>query len=69
MLNLEVFKQKNSQLISQHVEAIDLYLASAEDLDTVFCFLDLQDIKFSPRKIQYPVNDHPTQSASQNAFN
>uniref|UniRef100_A0A7N2R7Z6 Uncharacterized protein n=1 Tax=Quercus lobata TaxID=97700 RepID=A0A7N2R7Z6_QUELO len=64
----------SSQVISQHVEAIDLYSTSAEDLDTVFCFLDLQDIKVSPRKMQYPVKDllvsgHPTQFASQNAFN
>ena len=33
------------------------YSASAEDLDTVFCFLDLQDTNELPKKTQYPVVD------------
>jgi len=55
------------------VDAIALYSASAEDLDTVVCFLDFQEIKELSRKTQYPVTDllestQPAQSESQNAF-
>ena len=34
-----------------------LYSASAEDLDMVVCFLDFQETKESPRKMQKPVVD------------
>jgi hypothetical protein len=52
---------------------MDLYSASAEDLEMVCCFLDFQDTKESPRKRQKPVTDflvsgHAAQSASQNAL-
>jgi hypothetical protein len=50
-----------------------LYSASAEDLDTVVCFFDFQEIKELSRKMQYPVTDllvseQPAHSESQNAF-
>jgi hypothetical protein len=62
-----------SRDISQVTAAIDRYSASADDLDTVCCFLDFQDIKESPRKTQNPVTDllesgQPVQSESQKAF-
>ena len=37
--------------------AIDLYSASIEDLETVHCFFDFQEIKDAPMKIQKPVTD------------
>ena len=33
------------------------YSASAEDWDTIDCFLDFHDIKESPKNTQYPVVD------------
>jgi hypothetical protein len=56
------------------VEAIALYYASAEDLETVCCFLDFQEIRESPMKIQKPVTDFRVstqlaQSEYENAFN
>ena len=42
----------NSQVISQVVVAIDLYSASAEDLETTSCFFYLQEIRASPKKTQ-----------------
>jgi hypothetical protein len=55
------------------VDAINLYLDSAEDLEMVSCFLNFHEIKEYPRKTQNPVMDlrvseHPAQSASQNAL-
>ena len=55
-------------MTSHTAEAIVLYSASVEDLDTVVCFLDLHDTREFPKKMQYPVVDlhvsgHP---ASQN---
>jgi hypothetical protein len=46
-----------------------LYSASVDDLETVACFLEDQEIKFGPRKIPKPVVDflssgHPVQSVS-----
>ena len=46
-----------------------LYSALAEDLDTIVCFFDFQEINESPRKMQYPVTDplvsgHDARSAS-----
>ena len=60
-------------MTSHVVVAMDLYLASAKDLETMDCFFDLHDVNESPRKTQYPVRDflvsgHPTQLASQFAF-
>lgn len=45
------------QTISQEVVAMALYSASAEDLQTVLCFLVPQDTKESPNLIQKPVSD------------
>ena len=50
-----------------------LYLASVEDLETIDCFLERQEMRESPRNIQNPVTDrqvskHPAQSESQKAL-
>ena len=71
-----IFKSLSScitQVISQATLAIALYSASTKDLDTTPCFLDLQDIKESPKYTAYLVRDlrvsrHPAQSASQKAL-
>ncbi len=60
-------------MTSHTAEAIALYSASAEDLDTVVCFLDLHDTREFPKKMQYPVVDlrvsgHPAQSESEKAL-
>ena len=49
------------------------YSASADDLETLACFLDFHDMSYFPRKMQYPVTDllvapQPPQSKSQKAF-
>ena len=36
---------------------MDLYYASAKDLETVCCFLDFHETNESPRKTQSPVTD------------
>ena len=64
------FRTFCNHVISQHVDAIYMYSASALDLDTVVCFFVFQDIGALPRKIQYLVTDllvslHLAQSASQ----
>ena len=41
-----------NQTISQTVESIALYSASADDLETTVCFLDFHEMRLSPRKIQ-----------------
>ena len=46
------FNKYNNQVTSQVVVAIDLYSASAEDLETTSCFFDLQEIKASPKNTQ-----------------
>ena len=43
--------------ISHVAKAMDLYLASAEDLETIDCFFDFHDTKESPMKMLYPVTD------------
>ena len=49
---------KDWSQVSSHVAlAIALYSASAEDLETVCCFLDFQDIKELPRNTQKPKMD------------
>ena len=53
---------------------MDQYPASADDLETVCCYLDFHEIKESPKKTQKPVTDlqefgQPAQFESQNAFN
>lgn len=50
-----------------------LYSASADDEETVVCFLDLHEIGVAPKKIQKLVIDllvsvHTAQSASEKAF-
>ena len=67
------FNRYNSHVTSHVVVAMDLYSALAEDLETMDCFFDLNDINESPRNTQYPVRDflvsgQPAQSASQYAF-
>ena len=62
-----------SHISSQTTATIALYSASAEDLETVCCFFDFQDIKESPRNTQYPVIDllvsgQPAQSESEKDF-
>lgn len=44
-----------SQTTSQVVEVIAQYLASAEEWETVVCFLLFQETGFLPRKIRQPV--------------
>lgn len=39
---------------SAAASAIDLYSDSVDDLATVFCFPELQDIGLQPRKITWP---------------
>lgn len=46
-----------SHCSSQEVAASALYSASVEDLLTVTCFLDFQEINQSPMKMQNPVID------------
>ncbi len=73
----EIWRSANNcfnQVISQQVEAITLYSASAEERDIVVCFFVFQDIGEFPRSIQYPVTKrrvslHRAQSASQDACN
>lgn len=43
---------EKSHINSQQVEAIVLYSSLAEDLETVSYFLDFQEIRESPMKIQ-----------------
>ena len=61
-------------MISLVVAAKALYSASADDLEMVGCFLDFQEIRESPKKMQNPVTDflesaQVAQSASENARN
>lgn len=51
----------------------DLYSASVLDLETVGCFLELQETRLPPRNIAYPPvlrqsSELPAQSASENAL-
>jgi len=53
--------------------AIKRYSASAEDLETIVCFLVCQEIGDPPMETRYPVRDHRvigqvSQSASQYAL-
>ena len=57
---------------SHDKEANALYSASVEDLETVFCFLDFQQTREEPMRIQKPVTDllvsgHLAQSESAKA--
>lgn len=50
-----------------------LYSASADDTETVACFLVFQETGELPSMMKYPVNDHlekghPPQSESQNPY-
>ena len=60
-------------MISHTATAMDLYFDSAEDRDTVCCFLDFHETKESSRKTQNPVTDllvsrKKAQSASAKSF-
>lgn len=60
-------------MISQIATAMDLYLDSPKECETVCCFLDFHEIRDSPRKIQNPVIDllvsgQEAQFASAKAF-
>jgi hypothetical protein len=73
MRKLKILKQSN-HVISQVTAAMDWYSASAEDLETVCCFFDFQEIIESPMKTQKPVTErrvsgHAAQFESQKAFN
>ena len=62
-----------SQINSLAAVAIARYSASADDFDTVVCFLDFQEIRDSPKKTQSPVMErreswHVPQSASEKAL-
>ena len=46
-----------SHMTSQVVEARALYSTSTEDLETMDCFFDFQDIKLWSKNMQYPVID------------
>ena len=53
---------------------MDLYSTSAEDLKTILCFFDFQEIKESPMETQNPVMERfvsgqVAQSESAKAFN
>lgn len=63
----------NIQMNSHVALAMDLYSASVEDLDTLCCFLDFQEIKELPSITQKPdmdlrVSGHAAQSESENKF-
>lgn len=45
-----------SQASSAQTRLMDLYSASAEESDTVSCFLDFHDIGLPPNKIKNPLN-------------
>jgi len=71
---IEVTVSSASSRLSQASSAVMhlrlRYSASAEDKDTVTCFLDFQDIKVLPKKMTNPLTDlrvweHAAQSASQ----
>src|SRR3954471_9983281 len=73
-LTSKSFNKFFNQVISQHVEAMERYSASAVDRATVVCFFVFHEIGDCPRNTQYPVTDllvslHRAQSASQNALN
>ena len=46
------FNKARIQVISYVVTAMALYFASAEDLETIDCFLDFHEIRESPKKMQ-----------------
>jgi hypothetical protein len=60
-----------NQVISQLVMAMALYSASAEERETMDYFLERQERRESPKKMQKPMTDlrvseQPAQSESQN---
>ncbi|XP_060965284.1 uncharacterized protein LOC115719959 [Cannabis sativa] len=57
MLMLNSLMREWSQANSKAVLAMALYFASADDRDTVCCFLDFQEMSEFPRNMQYPDMD------------
>ena len=47
----------SNRINSQVALAMDLYFASADDLETVCCFFNFHDTRESPMKKQYPLMD------------
>lgn len=43
---------------SQQVVAMDLYSASAEERDTICCFLVFQAVGELPNMTKYPIKEH-----------
>lgn len=66
--------KEDNQTTSNVAFAIDLYSASADDLDTVCCFLDFQENNESPKNTQKPetenrVSGQVAQSESEKGLN
>lgn len=68
------FMRENSHIISHIALVMDLYSASTEDLDNVYCFFNFQLAKESPMKMQnllldLTYLDKRLKSKSANPFN
>ena len=69
------FNKANNHMISQVlVFVIERYSASAEERDTICCFLDLYDMRDEPKNTQKPeidrlVSGQAAQSEFEKAFN
>lgn len=54
---LNFSKSRTSHVISEATGAMARYSASKEDLETMCCFLDFQEIGVLPKRITYTVTD------------
>lgn len=50
-------RSRTIQASSLEVYAIDLYLASAEDVNTAVCFFVFQEINAVPKRMQLPLTE------------